>query len=55
MALLIGMIAALLLIAYVTLLVSDYMDTGKLDYKALMISVLVFVVCMIVLSCVGGR
>lgn len=53
MALLIGMICALLLIAYVTLLVSDYMETGKLDYRALMVSVIVFVVCMIVLSCVG--
>lgn len=53
MALLIGMIAALLLIAYVTLLVSDYMETGKLNYKALMISVLVFVLCMIVLAWIG--
>lgn len=53
MTLLIGMICALALIAYVTLLVSDYMDTGKLDYKALMISVLAFVLCMIVLAWIG--
>ena len=53
MTLLIGMICALSLIAYVTLLVSDYMDTGELDYKALMISVLVFMLCMIVLAWIG--
>lgn len=53
MVLLLSMICALALIAYVTLLVSDYMDTGKLDYKALMISVLAFVLCMIVLAWIG--
>lgn len=53
MTLLIGMICALSLIAYVTLLVSDYMDTGKLDYKALIVSVVVFVLCMIVLAWIG--
>lgn len=53
MVLLLSMICALALIAYVTLLVSDYMDTGKLDYKALIVSVVVFVVCMALFSWLG--